>query len=219
MNEEQKPLNIILLGISGSGKGTQGGILRERYNLEYIGTGDLLRQFSKEDNAVARRMKQELAEGKLVPTWLPFYLWMNKLAHVSEKKGVLFDGSPRKIMEAELLEDVLDWYGRSNIKAILIDVSPEESFRRLINRRTCEKCGKSAYISQEKTEAICEYCGGVMRIRPEDNPEAIKTRIKWFHDEVSQVIDFFEKKGQLIRINGDQSVDDVTKDMIKAIEG
>ena len=143
---------------------------------------------------------------------------MKKLLNTPEDKGILFDGSPRKIQEAEILEDVLEWYGRRNIKVILIDLSDEESFRRLMSRRTCEKCGKSAYIELEEAEVVCGHCGGIMRIRVEDNPESIKARIKWFYDEVSQVIDFFEKKGELIRINGNQSIDDVTKDIISSIE-
>ena len=218
MEEQKKPLNIVLLGISGSGKGTQAKVLYEKYNLEYIGTGNLLREFSNEDNVAAKRLKKELAEGRLAPTWLPFYLWMDKLAHVSEDKGVLFDGSPRKLSEAQLLTDVLDWYQRDNLKAILIEISEEESFKRLINRRTCGKCKKSAYVEKEKEEAICDYCGGLMDIRPEDNPESIKTRIKWFKEEVSQVIQFFEKHGKLIRINGNQPIVKVSEDIIRALE-
>ncbi len=216
--QNKNPLNIILLGISGSGKGTQAKFLCQRYGLEYIGTGDLLRTFAKKDNPASRKLKKDLSEGKLAPTWLPFYLWMDKLVEVDEKKGILFDGSPRKIHEAELLDEVLDWYDRKNIKVILIDVSEKEVFKRLINRRTCQSCKKSAYVSQNQGDSICEYCGGVMHTRPEDNPDAIKKRIEWFKKEVSQVIDFYKKKGMLIKVNGDQPKEKVFEDIINAIE-
>ena len=218
MESNKNPLNIILLGMSGSGKGTQAKILVERYNLEYIGTGELLRDFAERDNVAARKLKIELEDGNLAPTWLPFYLWMDRLANIPEDKGILFDGSPRKINEAILLEDVLNWYGRDNVKVVLIDVSGEESYKRLINRRTCKKCGKSDYVSPEQGEVICGHCGGVMTIRPEDNPEAIKRRIKWFKNEVSQVVEFYEKKGKLFRVDGDQPVDKVAEDIKRVIE-
>jgi len=221
MSEDKKdhPLNIILLGISGSGKGTQAKMLCEKYNLEYIGTGDMLRKFAKEENAAARKLKEELDIGHLVPTWVPFYLWMDRLVNVPEEKGVLFDGSPRKIGEAELLSDVLFWYGRKNIKAILIDVPEEEIMQRLLNRRTCAKCGKSAYVAPEEKSTVCGHCGGEMKIRPEDNPDAIKKRIEWFNHEVQEVIHFYDIHGEIIRINGNQPIDKVSEDIVKALEG
>ncbi|MEK7487918.1 MAG: nucleoside monophosphate kinase, partial [Patescibacteria group bacterium] len=78
---EKEPLNLIILGRSGSGKGTQAQILSHEFNLEYIGTGDLLRKFSERENAAAHRMKETMAQGKLAPSWMPFFIWMEKLAY------------------------------------------------------------------------------------------------------------------------------------------
>ena len=218
MEIKNNSLNVILLGMSGSGKGTQAQMLVDRYDLEYIGTGGLLRDFSKKDNVAAKKLKIELSEGRLAPTWLPFYLWMDKLASVSENKGILFDGSPRKINEAILLEDVLKWYGRDNVKVVLIEVSEEESYKRLISRGMCLKCGKSDNIESDNTGLDCKHCDGKMDVRPEDTPDAIKTRIEWFAKEVSRVVEFYEKQGNLIKIDGGQSVEKVSEDIIKAIE-
>jgi len=221
MSEEQeksKPLNVILLGRSGSGKGTQAKLLCEKFDLEYIGSGDLLREFSNRDTAGSRRLKMELADGKLVPTWMPFYLWMDKLVSLPEGKGVLFDGSPRKVNEAEILEEVLEWFGRDNIKVFLIDVPRDEVYKRMILRRVCAKCGNiSVTKTEQKGEENCEKCGEPMKIRPGDHPEAIEARLDWFDKETSQSIDFYEKKGMLLRIDGGQSVDDVFKDLLAKI--
>lgn len=214
----KKPLNIIVLGRSGSGKGTQAKLLCDKFSLEYIGTGVILRDFAERDNIASKKVKRDLAEGKLVPTWMAFFLWMEKLSQTPEDKGVLFDGSPRKLSEAELLGDVLEWYDRNLVRVVLIDISREEAIKRMINRRVCSKCGRSFYVSHDSGDVKCAYCGGDMMIRPEDNPQAIEKRLNWFDDEVSKSIDYYEKKGILIRINGEQPIEKVFQDMISAIE-
>jgi len=218
MSEEKNPLNIVLLGRSGSGKGTQAKMLCSEFDLEYIGSGDLLREFSQKDLAVSKRLKRELAEGKLMPTWIPFYLWLDKLVHLPEDKGVLFDGSPRKIQEAETLEEVLEWFERINVKAILIDVSREEAYKRMITRRVCAKCGNvSSAKTHEEADIECGKCGEPMHVRPGDHPEAIEARLDWFDKETSQSIDFYEKKGLLIRVNGEQSIEKVSEEILEKL--
>lgn len=212
---DKTPLNIILLGRSGSGKGTQAKKIVEYFNLEYIGTGDLLRRFSERDNAAARRMKETLAQGKLAPSWLPFFVWMEKLAYTDEHRGVLFDGSPRKFGEAQILDDVLAWFGRENVSVILLDISRKEAYQRLMQRMICSRCGKGAYVEKETEQSThCRYCGGALTIRAEDNPEGIKMRLDWFDNEVSQVIEHYTKQGRLVTVNGEQSPDEVYQEII-----
>jgi adenylate kinase len=211
-------LNIVLLGRSGSGKGTQAKFLCDKFDLEYIGSGDLLREFSNRNLAVSRRLKKELAEGKLMPTWIPFYLWLDKLVHLPEDKGILFDGSPRKVAEAEMLEDVLEWFERKNVKAILIEVSRDEAYKRMISRRICIKCGNiSSTKTHEETDIKCEKCKEPMHVRPGDHPDAIEARLDWFDKETQKSIDFYEKKGILIKINGEQSIEDVSKEILEKL--
>lgn len=217
-DNNKKPLNVIVLGRSGSGKGTQAKLICEKFDLEYIGTGALLRDFSKKENTAARKIKRDLAEGKLVPTWVAFFLWMEKLSQVSESQGILFDGSPRKVREAELLDDVLQWYGRTNIKVVLVDISREEAIKRMINRRMCSRCGRSFYTNPDQKDIKCDNCGGDMMMRPEDNPEAIEKRLNWFDEEVSKSIDFYEKQGVLVRVNGERPIEEVFQDIVSALE-
>ena len=215
---DKNPLNIILLGRSGSGKGTQAIKLVEYFHLEYIGTGDLLRRFSERDNVAARRMKTTLAQGELAPSWLPFFVWMEKLAYTDTHIGVLFDGSPRKIEEARIFDDVLAWFGRGNIKVILLDISREEAYRRLMSRRICSSCHKGAYVENETDQMIhCRYCGGDLTIRAEDNPDGIRVRLDWFDNEVMKVIEHYKSQGKLVEVNGEQAPEETHKEILKKL--
>lgn len=213
-NSDSQPLGIIILGRSGSGKGTQARFLVEHFGLEYIGTGDLLREFSKRETPAADHLKKVLAQGKLVPSWFAFFVWMEKLAYVAPEKGVLFDGSPRKLAEAQVLDEVLEWYERFNIKVILIDISREEARHRLLNRKVCLQCGKGAYV--DNNSDTCEHCGGSLSIRMEDNPQAIDVRLDWFDSEVVPVIAYYRRKGNLIEVDGERLPEEIFQDLLRS---
>ena len=212
---EHETQNLIMLGRSGSGKGTQAKLLVDEFNLEYLGTGDLLRAFTERGNPAAIKLKEVLMSGKLVPSWLAFFVWMEKLAYTNIHKGLFFDGSPRKIEEALILDDVLEWFGRANMKVILVDISREEAYHRLINRRVCSQCGKGAYA--QDAGAKCKYCHGELTTRMEDSPDAINVRLDWFDEQVVPVIEHYEKKGNLVRVSGMQSPEEVHQEVLKAL--
>lgn len=216
---EQGPLNLIMLGRSGSGKGTQAQELAREFDLEYIGTGDLLRKFSERKNAAARRMKETMAQGKLAPSWMPFFIWMEKLAYTDAHKGVLFDGSPRMLGEAITLDEVLEWFERKNIKVILIDISRDTAHRRLMKRRVCGACKRGAYVENEEEvpQTHCQYCGGDLTIRAEDYPEAIESRLDWFDHEVMKVVEHYRAKGNLIVVNGENDPETVHREIVEAL--
>ena len=225
MTHKKSP-TIILLGRSGSGKGTQANLLCERLGLRYIGTGELLRKLGGEENFLGSKLKSVLARGDLAPTWLAFYVWLRELADISPSHGVVFDGSPRMLREAKFLDEVFDWYERKNIKVILIDISREEAFRRLTRRRICKECG--TVISYEdvrepqsndelKELKVCDRCGGGLETRPDDDPEAVQNRMDWFEKEVLPVVEHYRKKDMLTVVNGEQSVQVVFKEIIKVV--
>ncbi len=217
---DNEPLNIIMLGRSGCGKGTQAKFLVDAFHLEYIGTGSSLRTFAERDNTAAHHLKEMLATGNLVPSWLAFFVWMERLTYSDVYKGVLFDGSPRKLEEAKMLDEVLEWFGRKKVKVILIDISREEAVKRLMKRRICSKCGKGAYLDDQHSNTTqCHYCYGELTVRMEDNPEGIKTRLNWFDDEVIESVEFYKNKGKLIVVNGEQSPEDVQKEILNKLYG
>lgn len=219
----KNPLVLILLGKSGAGKGTQLNLLKERLGLEFIGTGDLLRSRKKIDDFTGRKIAEVIDGGGIIVTPIPFKLWMDSFEKIKNKgdfNGLIIDGSPRKIKEAWLLEDALNWYEwDKRVKVVLIDISEEESIARITRRKTCPKCNNIIMFSKEDPDIEnCPKCGSVLVKRPDDTLEGTKKRLAWFEEEVGQTIKYYEDNNKLIRINGEQSVEDVYSDIIKAIE-
>jgi adenylate kinase len=211
-----------LLGRAGCGKGTQAKLLTEHFGLFYIGSGELLRGRVKQDDFTGQKTDRTMKTGDLVPTSLIFMLWVNRLEELkkqAEIKGIVFDGSPRKLVEAYMLEEALDWYEwGNNFKAILVDISREEAFNRLTKRRQCAKCGQLIpYVGAYKDLVVCDKCGGELVVRQDDQPEAINKRLDLFDQEVMPVVEYFEKKGLLVRVNGEQSIADVQKEILAKI--
>jgi adenylate kinase len=137
MNKD--PLILILLGKSGAGKGTQLNLLRERLDLEFIGTGNLLRERKKIKDFTGKKIAEVIDNGGIIVTPIPFKLWMDSFEEIKNNKenfnGLIIDGSPRKIKEAWLLEEALEWYEwDKRVKVILIDISEEEAIARITRR-------------------------------------------------------------------------------------
>lgn len=219
----KNPLVLILLGKSGAGKGTQLNLLKERLGLEFIGTGDLLRSRKKIDDFTGRKIAEVIDGGGIIVAPIPFKLWMDSFEKIKNKgdfNGLIIDGSPRKIKEAWLLEEALEWYEwDKRVKVVLIDISEEEAIARITRRKTCPKCNNIIMFSKEDPDIEnCPKCGSVLVKRPDDTLEGTKKRLAWFEEEVGQTIKYYEDNNKLIRINGEQSVEDVYGDIIKAIE-
>lgn len=217
-----QPKVYTLLGRAGCGKGTQAKLLTEHFGLFYIGSGELLRERVKQDDFTGKKADRIMDAGELVPTSLIFMLWINHLEELKKRenfKGVVFDGTPRKLMEAFLMEEALNWYEwDKNFKVILIDISREETFNRLTRRRQCAKCGQLIpYVGAYKDLVVCDKCGGELVVRQDDNPEAINQRLDLFDQEVMPVVEYFDNKGLLVKVNGEQSIEEVQKEILSKI--
>jgi len=183
---------IILFGRSGCGKGTQAKLLIKDFGFEYLGSGVLLRERNTKDDFTGRKLKEIMNKGDLVPTPIMFRVWAEKIEEMREKidkNGVIIDGSPRALLEAELMDYAFKWYGWENVKVVLLDLSEEEAFNRLIKRQ-----------------------------RDDDNPNAIKERLAYFKKDVQPAIDYYQEQGRLIKIDGNQSIEDVYHEIKKAIQ-
>ncbi len=220
---KKNPLVIIILGPQGSGKGTQAKLLQKKFNLEYIGSGDLVRKRQKVNDLTGRKLLEVSAKkGKIIPTFLMSKLWADKfekLKQKSEFNGFVFDGSPRKLIEATLVEEALNWYEwNKNVKIILIDISRKESIWRLTKRRICKDCGRVLpYMGEFRKLKKCDKCGGELITRTDDTVEGVKERLSWYKTDVMPVVNYYKKQGRLIKINGEQSIENVFKDILKAI--
>jgi adenylate kinase len=219
----KSPLILIFLGKAGSGKGTQVNFLKEKLDLDFLGTGELLRLRKKTNDFSGKKIASVIDNGGIVPAPVVFELWMQKFEEFKNRgdfKGVILDGSPRKLREAWLMDDALGWFEwDKRVKIMLIDISDEEAIKRTISRKTCSKCGNIIMYSKE-TAGIenCPQCGEKLIVRPDDTIEGVKNRLKWFEEQVGETIRHYESMGRLIRINGEQSVENVFNDIMKEVE-
>ena len=222
MKKISKPLVIIVLGIQGSGKGTQVALLAKKFDLRTVSSGDMLRARAKKKDFTGVKIGEVMIRGGRVPTPVIFKMWMDNLEEFKKKsgfKGLVMEGSPRTVIEAEMVEQALGWYQWTNKKILLIDISQKEAVWRLTKRRMCRRCGRiMPFIGEYRKMKKCDKCGGELYTRKDDNALAIRQRIGWFKREVMPVINYYKKRGELIKVNGEQSIEDVFKDILKAIK-
>jgi len=217
-----KRVNISLIGRSGCGKGTQAKLLMKHFdNIFYLSTGDLFRKFKTIDTAVSRRIQKILKEGGLPFDDLATTLWMHEIAfNAKEDQGVIFDGAPRRLPEAKNMIEFMDWLDRGDeMFFVLLDISRQEAFDRLTKRRICKKCGRLIpWVGDFRKIKVCDKCGGQLITRPDDNVEAINNRLDYYEERMIEMIEYLEKENRLIKINGEQPIGDVFKDIIKALD-
>jgi len=212
-----KSRNIIFLGRSGSGKGTQAELLMKKFSLANIDTGDILRKLTKRSDKFGKTVLKTISHGKLVPIWLVIYCWLDQLLKIPSKKGIIMEGSPRQLEEAKTLEEVFSWLGRENFKVVYLQTSAKEVTRRLLTRRICSKCGKEFSLNFTPNLKKCSSCGGKLIRRKDDYPKAIKNRMLFFQKKILPVINYFRKKRIVIEVNGEGSVEEIHKRILKKL--
>lgn len=218
----KKTYNFALIGRSGCGKGTQADLLMEHFgNIFYISTGGLLRDLAKLDTAAGKGIRKILDNGDLAPDFVIIGLWMRELCNnLKEDQGIMLDGAPRRVLEAEAIDEFMNFLGRKDdFYPILIDISREEAFNRLTKRRICKKCGRLIpWVGDFKKLKKCDECDGELFYRKDDNPDTIKNRLDYYDDKVKKVVNYYKDKNRLITINGEQSIEDVFRDILKALK-
>ena len=218
---DNQPQIIILLGRSGCGKGTQAKLLIKEFGFDYLSSGDLLRERIEKGDFSGKKLKKVMKEGKLAPTFFISHLWAEKIKEKKNKlelKGLIIDGSPRCLLEAELMNDIFKWHEWDNVKVVLLDISEQEAFGRLTKRRICKNCSRLIpWVGKFKDLEKCDKCGGELETRFDDKPEAIQSRLDFYKKDVQPAIDYYEKQGRLIKINGEQSIEDVYQEIIQCL--
>ena len=194
---------VILLGAPGSGKGTVAGKLAsDNANLKHVSSGDLLRGAIAAGTAAGNEAKGYMDKGNLVPDALIAQMIKDVVAETQGDVTMLLDGFPRNLAQAEILEKM----GAPVKSAVLIDVPDEIIADRIAGRRTCPKCKAGYHVKAlpPKVEGVCDHCGTALVIRKDDNPDTVKDRLVVYHRETEPLIAFYEKKGLLRKIDGDQ---------------
>ena len=206
-------LNLVLLGPPGSGKGTQGERLNEDLRLPYYATGDILRAAVRDETELGRTAKQYMDAGDLVPDDVIVGVIAEALDSDEARDGFILDGFPRTTPQAEALDAKLADLGRAVTAVLLIDVSDDEVVRRLGGRRTCVVCDRVYHVefNPPKVEGVCDVDGGELVIRDDDKPEVIRKRLDTYHEKTEPLIDYYDHRSVLRRIDGAAPPDEVTE--------
>ena len=204
-------LNLILFGPPGAGKGTQAERLRGDFPLAYIATGDMLRENVKQATELGLKAKEYMDAGDLVPDDLIVAMAAKRLREDDAQDGFILDGFPRTLDQARALDAQLSEMGRRVTAALLIDVPDEEVVRRLSGRRVCVKAGHNYHVEFDppKHEGVCDQDGSRLIQRDDDKPEVIKNRLRIYHQKTKPLVDYYDEKGLLRRIDGTREPADV----------
>ncbi|HEY6637486.1 MAG TPA: adenylate kinase [Solirubrobacterales bacterium] len=205
-------LNLILIGPPGSGKGTQGERLQEDFRLPYYATGDILRAAVKDGIEVGKQAKEYMGRGDLVPDEVIIGVIAERLQGEEASDGFILDGFPRTLPQAEALDAKMSELRRQITGVLLIEVPEEEILRRLGGRRTCEENPSHIYhveLDPPKQEGVCDLDGGKLIVRDDDKPEVIKNRLATYREKTEPLVDYYDERGILNRVDGKQSPDEV----------
>lgn len=208
-------MNLILLGAPGAGKGTQAEVISEKLNIPQISTGNILREAVKNGTECGLKAKSFMESGALVPDEVVIGILKDRITEDDCKNGYILDGFPRTVPQAQALEDM----GIIIDKVISIDVADEKIQSRLSGRRVCESCGASYHteFKPSKVDGKCDKCDGNAVQRKDDAPETVIERLKTYHEQTAPLASFYENKGKLIRIEGQEDVKDTSKLVLDAV--
>jgi adenylate kinase len=212
-------LNLVLLGPPGSGKGTQGERLQEDLRLPYYATGDILRAAVRGETELGRTAKQYMDRGDLVPDEVIVATIAERIDSTEAADGFILDGFPRTAPQAEALDDKLSELGRSLTGVLLIDVSDEEVQRRLGGRRTCVENGHVFHVelNPPRQEGVCDLDGSELIVRDDDKPEVIARRLATYHAKTEPLVDYYDRRSLLRRIDGAASPDEVEDEVRRSL--
>ncbi len=215
---------IIMLGAPGTGKGTVASLLAKELGIPQVSTGDIFRKNIKEKTELGKLAESYISKGNLVPDDVTIDLVKSRLKESDAKEGVILDGFPRTVRQAEELDKILQ-NNQSEVDIVINLVTPEEEIvERIENRRVCPEC-KAVYnlkLNPPSQEGICDKCGHELVQRKDDNVDTIKSRIKTYIDVTSPLIEYYEKKEKLYTAEVSERINrlgsDVAKDVIELLK-
>jgi adenylate kinase len=195
-------MRIILLGEPGAGKGTYSAEIVKKYAIPQISTGDMLRSAVKAGTELGRQAQEYMKKGALVPDAVVIGLIKERIKQPDAAKGFILDGFPRTVPQAESLDGTLESLNITLTAVLKIEVSKATIIKRLTGRRVCPNCGSTFNIEtmKPKNEGICDKCGKELIQRPDDRPETIENRLVVYQKDTAPLIEFYEKKGLLKRM-------------------
>ncbi len=214
-------VNLVLMGLPGAGKGTQADKIVGKYNIPHISTGDMFRAAIKEGTELGLQAKSFMDKGELVPDEVTIGIVRERLSKADCEKGFLLDGFPRTVAQAEALDTMLADLGKKIDYVINIDVDQSILMERLTGRRICKNCGATYHLvfNPPAKEGVCDRCGGELYQRADDNAETVQNRLDVNVQQTKPLLNFYEDKGYLRNINGQQDINVVFADIEELLGG
>ena len=208
-------MKLLIMGRPGAGKGTQAANIKEYYNIPHISTGDMFRAAIKNETKLGLLAKSFMDKGQLVPDEVTIGIVQERLLEDDCKKGFLLDGFPRTIAQAEALETFLKANGLVLDAVLDVNVPAEILVRRMVGRRVCKGCGATFHVefNAPKQEGICDVCGTPLIQRADDTYETANSRLEVYDNNTAPLLDFYNTRGLLKTVNGDQALDKVFEDI------
>ena len=210
-------MKLVLIGSPGAGKGTQAKVLSKHFDIAHISTGDLLREEINQKTELGLKIIDIMNAGELVSDEIVEALLSNRIKKDDCKNGFILDGYPRNVEQADGLPSIVGDID----KVVLISVEDDLIIERMVGRRGCPKCGQMYHIKYNppKEDGVCGECGSLLVQRKDDNEETVKNRLSVYHTSTSPIIDYYKNKGLLLEISGVGNIDDISKQLIDALEG
>ena len=208
-------MKLVLLGVSGAGKGTQAKNIVKRYNIEHISTGDILREHIKNKTPIGEEIQHIIDSGNLVSDELAIEIVKEKIAKPECQNGYILDGFPRTLKQAKALSEFEDID-----KAIYVMVDDRVVIERLTGRWICSNCAEMYHISYlpPKAEGICDKCSSPLVQREDDKAETVKERLHIFHELTEPIIDYYMEQHKLFAIPGHGNIDIITNSILHTLD-
>ncbi|MBS4221009.1 adenylate kinase [Bacillus sp. FJAT-49711] len=214
-------MNLVLMGLPGAGKGTQADKIVEKYGVPHISTGDMFRAAMKEGTELGLKAKSFMDKGELVPDEVTIGIVRERLNKKDCENGFLLDGFPRTVAQAAALENILVEIGKKIDYVINIQVDQGILMERLTGRRICKSCGATYHLvfNPPAEQGVCDRCGGELYQRPDDNEDTVQNRLEVNMKQTQPLLDFYQEKGYLKNINGQQHIDQVFESIDLLLKG
>lgn len=210
---------VVFLGAPGAGKGTQAAEVAKALKLAHIATGDMFREAQKKGTKLALEAKTYMDKGMLVPDEITIKMVLERISAPDCENGVIFDGFPRNLAQAEALDKAMAGESKKIDKVVYIKVSEGELMKRLGGRWICRQCQTPYHEvnSPPKVKGICDKCGGELYQRSDDVPETIKERLKVFFAQTAPLIEYYTKTGKLLEVHGEGGLDEIKQRILNVL--
>jgi adenylate kinase len=211
-------MQLIFIGPPGSGKGTQAKRLASTHGVPHISTGDMLREAIADGTELGRKAAPVVASGGLVPDELMVGIIRDRLKKADAKKGFILDGFPRTVVQAEKLESLVG-NGTGGVRVVQLLVPDDVIVKRIALRRSCPQCGAIYHLetAPPRNDQVCDRDGAELIARPDDNEQAVRTRLEAFHRQTLPVATFYKTKSVLRQVDGVGPVDQVFERIEKSL--